>query len=233
MRVLIVIAVLVGVYGFQFPAAGKEPTKKHHPEPAKAEGEDAPKSAIACPLWEIFRISDEEIFYYVDYFDPDCEAEPQASYFMGSFDQVPWIVCPDDCGSKRSLKSSAFAGLDRPVSASYQHFLEGKANDPDPSRFGRAVDMHQTIRFYNEAENRHVFAKLFMLVLDRNRRKHKDEAKPAPEGNVVRYLAFETTYDPQAVYAPDIAPVDEGGKEPSHVFAGRMEGRSLLILTAK
>lgn len=67
----------------------------------------------ACPQFVLVVLSVGTV-YYCDFFDPDCDAEPQAAYMIGNY-SCP-MYCPDCVRVSSGAAARAFPGLDRSLS---------------------------------------------------------------------------------------------------------------------
>lgn len=75
----------------------------------------------ACPIIPIMSVIFGTI-YYADYYDPDCEAEPQAAYLIGNY-AYP-AECPDCVNSLRTSRVD-FPGMREALTLSSHSIQEG------------------------------------------------------------------------------------------------------------
>lgn len=81
--------------------------------------------AAMCPLAPIITYPNGTL-YICDYYDPDCDAEPEVGYMFGEYNW-PYKVCPDDCEQALDATGpgpdvdATFPGLLSYVEPTYMH----------------------------------------------------------------------------------------------------------------
>jgi hypothetical protein len=234
-------------------AIGAEPKQEKKPQKQPANSEQPSKpgerkrdddchchsyESSVCPNQPI-AVYEGGTLYDASYFDPDCDAEPQATYMFGDIDW-PWHVCPDDC--RPPVRGATdFQGLPEPVGLDYMHTRPSARSGNEscfpggPAR--RCCRVNPTLNnlfleFTDGTTTRH--AKVLQLEINNEMALYL----PDKDHWTTHYVAFENSDMPSSVNEvitinaqPVIPPNDHIRRARIRVGIGRMA--EVLILLKK
>lgn len=205
--VLLIVGIACGV-----SRAGDEEPRGNAPRvsadiPCKSCSLDKTENGpYACPQFPLVALSMGTV-YYCDYFDPDCDAEPQAAYMIGDYSCPTY--CPDCVRVSSGASVREFPGLDRSLSWPAADSEVSTALSDNSLNFldGGQVDIHSEqvgcVRMWTGSVAHDI------VVLSVDYRGRSSQQVSAQAGLSSRYVGLEIEELPEGMTPVDLDSVEQ------------------------